>query len=123
MYKRITFSDVNTGVDSQTGYGNVLVTNATEIIDNGTTYSFIDENNTFVFGLMYYVNDNNSYGWLGGALETFTPSSNGASMIMRHGTTSLKNINKINNPVKSVTAGHAKNFIAAPVDANTLKLK
>ena len=119
----ITFSDVNTGVDSQTGYGNVLVTNATEIIDNGTTYSFIDENNTFVFGLMYYVNHNNSYGWLGGALETFTPSSNGASMIMRHGTTSLKNINKINNPVKSVTAGHAKNFIAAPVDANTLKLK
>lgn len=119
----ITFSDVNTGVDSQTGYGNVLVTNATEIIDNGTTYSFIDENNTFVFGLMYYVNYNNSYGWLGGALETFTPSSNGASMIMRHGTTSLKNINKINNPVKSVTAGHAKNFIAAPVDANTLKLK
>lgn len=119
----ITFSDVNTGFDSQTGYGNVLVTNATEIIDNGTTYSFIDENNTFVFGLMYYVNYNNSYGWLGGALETFTPSSNGASMIMRHGTTSLKNINKINNPVKSVTAGHAKNFIAAPVDANTLKLK
>lgn len=120
----ITFSDVNTGVDSQTGYGNILVTNATSIMNNGTAYSFIDDDGNYVFGMMYYVNYNNSYGWLGGALETFTPSGNGvAAKIMKRSAYSLKKINRVNNPVKSVTSGHAKNFIAAPVDAKTLRLK
>lgn len=119
----ITFSDVNTGVDSQTGYGNILVTNATTALQTGDVFSFLDESGAYVFGMMYYVNYNNSYGWLGGALETFTPSGNGASMIMKRGTASLKNIKKVNRSVKSVTAGHAKKFIAAPVDAKTLKLK
>lgn len=119
----ITFSDVNTGVDSKTGYGNILVTNATTALQTGDVFSFLDESGAYVFGMMYYFNYNNSYGWLGGALETFTPSGNGASMIMKRGTASLKNIKKVNRSVKSVTAGHAKKFIAAPVDAKTLKLK
>lgn len=67
----ISFEDVDTGVDSETGYGNIFVTNANEYMSN--PYSGITENGQFQFGMMYYANMNGKQGWFGGSVEFFTP--------------------------------------------------
>lgn len=82
----ISFDVVDTGIDSGLGYGNVFVINANDKFADNPNYpfSFYAQEGIFAFGMMYYVNYNNSYGWLGGATETFTPSQSGApSMIMK----------------------------------------
>lgn len=81
----ISFDVIDTGVDSQTGYGNVLVVNANDMFaDNpNDPFSFYAEEGIFAFGMMYYVNMNGQQGWIGGATETFTPSQSGAPSMVK----------------------------------------
>lgn len=120
----ISFSDINTGVDSKTGYGNILVTNANEIFPNNGPFSCYTQEGLFAFGMMYYVVYNNDYGWLGGATETFTPSQNSAAAkILKRSSNILSRNKAVNNCKKSVNAGHKKNFIALPFNKTTMKMK
>lgn len=70
----ISFEDTDTGVDSETGYGNLFVTNANNYMQE--PYSGITQDGIFQFGMMYYVNMNGENGWYGGAVELFTPEEN-----------------------------------------------
>lgn len=81
----ISFDVIDTGVDSQTGYGNVLVVNANDMFADNPNYpfSFYVEEGIFAFGMMYYVNMNGQQGWMGGATETFTPSQSGAPSMIK----------------------------------------
>ena len=81
----ISFDVIDTGVDSQTGYGNVLVVNANDMFADNPNYpfSFYAEEGIFAFGMMYYVNMNGQQGWMGGATETFTPSQSGAPSMVK----------------------------------------
>lgn len=81
----ISFDVIDTGVDSQTGYGNVLVVNANDMFADKPNYpfSFYAEEGIFAFGMMYYVNMNGQQGWMGGATETFTPSQSGAPSMIK----------------------------------------
>lgn len=81
----ISFDVIDTGVDSQTGYGNVLVVNANDMFADNPNYpfSFYAEEGIFAFGMMYYVNMNGQQGWMGGATETFTPSQSGAPSMIK----------------------------------------
>lgn len=81
----ISFDVIDTGVDSQTGYGNVLVVNANDMFADNPNYpfSFYAEEGIFAFGMMYYVNMNGKQGWMGGATETFTPSQSGAPSMIK----------------------------------------
>lgn len=81
----ISFDVIDTGVDSQTGYGNVLVVNANDMFADNPNYpfSFYAEEGIFAFGMMYYVNMNGKQGWMGGATETFTPSQSGAPSMVK----------------------------------------
>lgn len=68
----ITFKDVNTGFSHQT-YGTLYVGDAALLFGaTGQHTSGYDSSmNMFVFGTVYYVYVNGSYGWFGGAYETF----------------------------------------------------
>ena len=68
----ITFKDVNTGFSHQT-YGTLYVGDAALLLGaTGQHTSGYDSSmNMFVFGTVYYVYVNGSYGWFGGAYETF----------------------------------------------------
>lgn len=81
----ISFDVIDTGVDSQTGYGNVLVVNANDMFADNPNYpfSFYAEEGIFAFGMMYYANMNGQQGWMGGATETFTPSQSGAPSMVK----------------------------------------
>lgn len=81
----ISFDVIDTGVDSQTGYGNVLVVNANDMFADNPNYpfSFYAEEGIFAFGMMYYVNMNGQQGWMGGATETFTPSQSSAPSMIK----------------------------------------
>lgn len=81
----ISFDVIDTGVDSQTGYGNVLVVNANDMFADNPNYpfSFYAQEGLFAFGMMYYVNMNGKQGWMGGATETFTPSQSGAPSMIK----------------------------------------
>lgn len=81
----ISFDIIDTGVDSQSGYGNVLVVNANDMFADNPNYpfSFYAEEGIFAFGMMYYVNKNGKQGWMGGATETFTPSQSGAPSMIK----------------------------------------
>lgn len=81
----ISFDVIDTGEDSQSGYGNVLVVNANDMFADNPNYpfSFYAEEGIFAFGMMYYVNMNGQQGWMGGATETFTPSQSGAPSMVK----------------------------------------
>lgn len=70
---KITFKDINTGFSHQQ-YGTLYAGDAAELFDepNAKSSYYDEESNTFVFGTVYYIYQNNDYGWLGGAYETFT---------------------------------------------------
>lgn len=72
----ISFDDIDTGVDSQTQYGNVFVTNANTIFPDKGPFSCYTQDGLFAFGMMYYVVYNGEHGWMGGATELFTPAQN-----------------------------------------------
>ena len=124
----ISFDAFDTGVDSGTGYGNVLVVNANEIFADYPQYPFsfyAQEEGILAFGMMYYVNYNGQQGWLGGATETFTLPQTGAPamMIKQKGTNVLKRYSLVSNPKKSVTSGHKNNFVAFPFEKRSIKVK
>lgn len=70
---KITFKDVNTGFSHQQ-YGTLYAGDAAVLFDQPEAISsyYDEKSNTFVFGTVYYIYQNNAYGWLGGAYETFT---------------------------------------------------
>lgn len=73
----ISFNDTDTGIDSESGYGNILVTNANALLDNPV--SGITQEGYIQLGMMYYANMNGEKGWYGGAVEIFTPEAEAGS--------------------------------------------
>lgn len=74
----ITFSKVETGY-TYGQYGPVYAGDANTLLNLGEETSFIDQKLGFVFGTVYYVDIDG--GWLGGAFEIFTPTSQASSPI------------------------------------------
>lgn len=120
----ISFDDINTGVDSGTGYGNIFVINADKIYTNEGPFSFYAQEGIFVFGMMYYFNYNGQYGWMGGALETFTPSQSGApAMIMKPATKSIKNYSSVKRAKKVFNGNIDRRYKSDFFSNKPLKIK
>lgn len=120
----ISFDDINTGVDSGTGYGNIFVINADKIYTNEGPFSFYAQEGIFVFGMMYYFNYNGQYGWMGGALETFTPSQSGApAMIMKSATKSIKNYSSVKRAKKVFSCNIDRRYKSDLFSNKPLKIK
>ena len=122
----ISFDDVDTGYDSGTGYGNVIVTNANAVFANNPNYpfSFYAQEGIFVYGMMYYVNYNGQQGWLGGATETFTPTQSGApAMIMKKASKSLKDYDAVKRARKVFKGNFDRSYKSKLFSSKQLKVK
>lgn len=113
----ISFDDIDTGVDSQTGYGNVFVINANKALasqlEEYGPFSFYSQEGLFVFGMMYYFDYNGEYGWMGGATEVFEPSSqNGVPAMIKRQASSmqLKDLKAVKNARKALNSNLKSGF-------------
>lgn len=120
----ISFSDVDTGVDTQTGYGNAFVTNANDYMTN--PYSGITQEGYFQFGMMYYADMNGKKGWMGGAVEIFTPEAEASAVAKRFKLkASVKKAGKVSLFKRQTTDFNLKKSFrkSMPVSNKSLKLK